>query len=475
MYTVKSNETLQASLQQVLALLETVRVLDDLAHRQVGPQREVVEELTRRQNLAALHNRLRSLHPADLGFILGALPVRERLLAWTQVPDRLAAESLIEVGPEVRTTLLDGTDRPRLLGVLRHLDADDLAYLAEDLPPDLLAQAAEPLPERDRSWLKATFRAGSVGQLMTQEAVTVREERTSGEAIAELRARGELPPQTDAIFVLDARHVLRGVLPLPSLLTAAAEVPVSRTCAAPAVAFLPDDPAREAAQAFERYDLVSAPVVDERGKLVGRLTVDAVMDFRRQEAELKALQRAGLRGEEDLFAPAWASARNRALWLGINLATAFLASRVIGLFVDTISHVVALATLMPVVASVGGNTGNQTVALLVRALAMGQISPGNVRHLFRKELSVALLNGVAWGTVMGLFAYALYRSLPLGGVMAAAIVLNLLVAAVVGLAVPLLLGRLGRDPAQGSSVLLTFSTDGMGFLIFLGLAQVFLR
>jgi magnesium transporter len=215
--------------------------------------------------------------------------------------------------------------------------------------------------------------------------------------------------------------------------------------------------------------------VDERGKLVGRLTVDAVMDFRRREAELQALQRAGLRGEEDLFAPAWQSARNRALWLGINLGTAFLASRVIGLFEATIADLVALATLLPVVASVGGNTGNQTVALLIRALALGQISWANVPHLLRKELTVALLNGLAWGAVMGLFAYVLYRSLPLGVVMAAAIVLNLLVAAVVGLAVPLFLRRLGRDPAQGSSVLLTFSTDGMGFLIFLGLAQAFLR
>jgi magnesium transporter len=475
MYTVKSNESLQASLQQVLDLLEKSRVLEELARRQEGPQRQLLEELTHRQNLAALHNRLKALHPADLAFILEALPVRERLEAWAQVPARQAGEALVEVAPGVRASLLEGTPRATALEILRPLDPDDLAYLSESLDPEMLGELSRELSAQDRSWVESSYRAGSVGQLMTQETATTREERTHAEVIAELRARGDLPPQTDAIYVVDGRNVLRGVLPLPTLLTGAPEQPASRTCGPPQVAFTPGDAGREAAQAFERYDLVSAPVVDERGKLVGRLTVDAVMDFRRREAELQALQRAGLRGEEDLFAPAWHSARNRALWLGINLGTAFLASRVIGLFERTIADLVALATLMPVVASVGGNTGNQTIALLIRALALGQVSRVNVVHLFRKELSVALLNGLAWGALMGLFAYALYRSFPLGAVMAAAIVLNLLVAAVVGLAVPLLLQHLGRDPAQGSSVLLTFSTDGMGFLLFLGLAQMFLR
>jgi magnesium transporter len=475
MYTVKSSEDLQASLQQVLELLERGRVLEELARRQGGPQHQLLEDLTRRQNLAALHNRLKALHPADLGFILEALPPRERLTAWAQVPPRQAGEALVEVSEGVRASLLEGTPRPALLEILRNLDPDDLAYLAEAVPADVLEEATGPLSAQDRSWVRASFRPGSVGQLMTQEVVTTREERTCAEVLAELRSRGELPPQTDAVFVVDARNVLRGVLPLHSLLTAAPDRAMPNLWAPPAVAFTPDDPARQAAQAFERYDLVSAPVVDERGKLVGRLTVDAVMDFLRREAELKALQRAGLRGEEDLFAPSWDSARNRALWLGINLATAFVASRVIGLFEETIAGLVALATLMPIVASVGGNTGNQTVALVIRALALDQLSWGNMPHLFRKELAVAVINGLAWGAVMGLFAYLLYRSLPLGMVMAAAILLNLLVAAVVGLAVPLLLRRLGRDPAQGSSVLLTFTTDGMGFLIFLGLAHVFLR
>jgi magnesium transporter len=219
---------------------------------------------------------------------------------------------------------------------------------------------------------------------------------------------------------------------------------------------------------------VTAPVVDERGKLLGRLTVDAVVDFIRAQSEIQALRSAGLAGEEDLFAPAWASARNRWLWLAVNLVTAFLASRVIGAFEETIAGLVALATLMPIVASIGGNTGNQTVALMIRGLSLDQITAANIRHLLRKELTVSVLNGLVWGGVVGLLASLLYRNLPLGGVMAGAVLLNLIVSALVGVAVPLALHRAGRDPAQGASVLLTFTTDSMGFFIFLALARAFL-
>ena len=215
-------------------------------------------------------------------------------------------------------------------------------------------------------------------------------------------------------------------------------------------------------------------MVDERHRLVGRLTVDEVMDFVREEADEDALNRAGLSGEEDLFASLWDSARNRWLWLSVNLVTAFIASRVIGVFADTIASLVALATLMPIVAGVGGNTGNQTIALVIRGLALGQINAGNTLHLFIKELGVSLLNGAVWGSMMGLITFALYRNVALSLVMSAAMLLNLIVAALIGITVPLLLNKWGRDPALGSSVLLTFTTDSMGFFIFLGLATLFL-
>src|ERR671919_355181 len=234
------------------------------------------------------------------------------------------------------------------------------------------------------------------------------------------------------------------------------------------------DDAREAARAFERYDLVSAPVVDERGRILGRLTVDVMLDTIRSEAEDDLLRRDGLSGEEDLFGPVWRSARRRWLWLAVNLMTAFLASRVIGLFEHSIQQLVALATLMPIVASVAGNTGNQTVALFVRGLAMDQINSGNIRYLSFKEAAVSTINGLIWGSVIGLVASVLYGNAALGLVMAAAMLINLILAAVVGIGVPAAMHRLGRDPAFGSSVLLTFTNDTMGFLIFLGLATVFL-
>jgi magnesium transporter len=236
----------------------------------------------------------------------------------------------------------------------------------------------------------------------------------------------------------------------------------------------PNDKAHEAAQAFERYDLVSAAVVNADEKLVGRVTVNAVMDFIREESESEALNLAGLREEEDLFAPVWKSLKNRWTWLAINLVTAFIASRVIGIFEDSIEKLVALAALMPIVAGIGGNSGNQTITMIVRALALGQLNPSNARKLFTKEIAVSAVNGLVWGSVVGLFAYFIYLSVPLSLVMTLAMMLNLLLASIVGVLIPLTLAKLGRDPAAGSSVMITAVTDSGGFFIFLGLATIFL-
>jgi magnesium transporter len=240
------------------------------------------------------------------------------------------------------------------------------------------------------------------------------------------------------------------------------------------VTFHPEDIADEAAQAFERYDLVTAPVVDKNNKLVGRLTVDEVMDYIRDESESDMLSMAGLREEEDFFASIWKSVQNRWAWLAINLITALVASRVIGLFEGSIEKIVALAALMPIVAGIGGNSGNQTTTMIVRGLALGQISAHNMHSLIKKELGVALLNGLLWGSVLGLIAYALYGNYQLGLVMMSAMTLNLLLAAVMGVVIPLWMHRSGRDPAVGTSVLITAVTDSGGFFIFLGLATIFL-
>ena len=276
------------------------------------------------------------------------------------------------------------------------------------------------------------------------------------------------------MYVVDARHVLVGAVPLHTLLVVTPETPVAAILREDMPWFRTADDVGEVAKAFERYNLVSAPVIDDRGKLVGRITVETVMDLLREQADLRALRSAGLSGDEDLFAAPWASARNRWPWLGVNLMTAFVVSRVIGQFETAIQQLAALAALMPIVASIGGNTGNQTLTLVIRGLAVDQIPSSGVVPLLRKELLVSLLNGCVWGVIVGLFAVAMYLDLRLGLVMSAAVMLNLGVAAASGVLVPLALQAIGRDPALGSSVLVTFMTDAMGFFLFLSLAAVFL-
>ena len=473
----KTQHKLEDNLRHIVKLLEKHRLVETMVDRdRASPRHDLIESLVHRQHLVELQLKLRSLHPADIAYILEALPLDDRLLVWRQIQDDSGGEVLLEVSDAVRDWLIEVLERPVLVRVLGQLDADDLAELVDAIAEDVLAEVLQTLTAHDRDWVQSTmaYPEDRVGHLMSPDVLTVHESQRVEQVLWLLRGRDDLPPNTDSLFVVDARHQCKGVLPLRALLLNDPGKQVDELRLADPVVFGVNDSADEAARAFERYDLVSAPVVNERGKLVGRLTVDAVMDYIREESEEDALNMAGLQGDEDLFAPIWASARNRWLWLAINLCTAFVASRAIGLFEETITQIVALATLMPIVAGIGGNSGNQTTALVVRGLALGEITPENTWHLVFKELGVGLLNGVAWGATVGLFAYLLYWNLPLGGVMAAAMLLNLLLAALVGVAIPLVLHRFGRDPAMGSSVLLTFITDGMGFFIFLGLATVFL-
>jgi magnesium transporter len=327
---------------------------------------------------------------------------------------------------------------------------------------------------RERLQSVLAFESDSVAALMDFGMVTIRADTTLGAVLRYLRQRGELPEHTDKLFVVDENNVLNGVLSLKRLVTNNAEQSVASVMARDVVHFRLDDDAEEAARAFERYDLLSAPVVDEHHQLQGRLGIDAIVDLIRRKSDEERLAEAGLREDEDIFSSVWKSAQNRWLWLGINLITAFASTRVIGLFEDTIVKIVALASLMPIVAGIGGNTGNQTSILIVRSLALGLISATNIRRLIIKEIAIGLLNGIVWGSVLGLMAYWLYSSVDLGMVMAGATLLNLLIAALTGLSIPLLRHRMGLDPAIGTSVLLTAMTDGMGFFIFLGLAKLFL-
>ena len=469
-------ESLQESLQQVIGLLNKHRMIEDLVHKQDMPKHQLVETLVHKQNLVELQKKLDALHSADVAHILEALPLEQRLDVWELVKAERDGEILLEVSDAVRQTLIADMDSEELLAAAEQLDTDELADLAPDLPKDVLYDLLDSLDIQNRERLQSAlaYPEDAVGALMDFDIVTIREDVTLEVTLRYLRRLGTLPGHTDKLFVVDRHDILRGVLPLKRLVVNDLDMVVVEIMADDAVVFHPEDTADEAAKAFERYDLVTAPVVDENNKLVGRLTVDTVMDYIRDEAESEMLSMAGLREEEDLFSSVWKSVQNRWTWLAINLVTAFVASRVIGVFEDSIEKIVALAALMPIVAGIGGNSGNQTTTMIVRGLAIGQIASHNMKSLLSKELGVGLLNGLLWGSVLGLAAFLLYGNIKLGLVMTAAMTLNLLLAAIMGVMIPLVMTRFGRDPAVGSSVLITAVTDSGGFFIFLGLATIFL-
>ena len=460
----QSQDDLETHLAQVQGLLARMRLVEELVHRQGGPRQDLVENLVHKQNLAELQRKLDQLHPADVAYILEALPLDERLLVWDLVKAERDGEILLEVSDSVRESLIQTMDKAELLAAAESLDTDEIADIAADLPRDVIEELLTTLDAQKRALLQSAlaYPEDTVGALMDFEMVTIRADVTLEVALRYLRRLGELPDQLDKLFVVDRDERLIGVLPLKRLLTTDPEASVAAVMVEDVVQFHPEDEAQEAAQAFERYDLVMAPVVD------------AVVDYIRQSADADMLSMAGLKEEEDLFSTVWRAAKNRWMWLAINLATAFVASRVIGAFEGSIEKLAALAALMPIIAGIGGNSGNQTITLIIRGLALGHITPSNARRLVLKEIGVALLNGLVWGSAVGAFAWLLYDSPALGGVMALAMLLNLVVAALAGIFIPMTLERVKRDPAIGSSVLLTFVTDSMGFFIFLGLATLLL-
>lgn len=473
----KPQETLQDRLAQVVELLQRQKIVEDLAHRQAGgQQRELIDNLVHRQNLVELQRKLEALHPADVAHILEALPLDDRLSVWQLVKSERDGEILLEVSDAVRETLIADMDDHEILAAAKDLDADELADLAAELPRDIVHELMETLDAQQRERVRSalSYEEDQVGALMDFEMVTIREDVSLEVVLRYLRRLKELPGHTDKLFVVDYDGVLKGVLPIKRLLVNDPEKQVAEVMANDPVTFHPDEDAYEAAQAFERYDLVSTPVVDKSGKLIGRLTIDEMVDLIREESESEVLNMAGLREEEDIFASVWKSLRNRWAWLAVNLITAFVASRVIGLFDGAIEKLVVLAALMPIVAGIGGNSGNQTITMIVRAMALDQLGTGKSARLLRKEVGVGLLNGLIWGGVIGVVVYWLYGSWSLGVVMTAAMTLNLLLAAMMGVLIPMTLARMGRDPALGSSVMITAVTDSGGFFIFLGLATLFL-
>lgn len=472
----ESKESLSETLQQVINLLGKHKLVEHVVHKQDMPNHDLVESLVHKQNLNILQHKLDQLHPADVAYILESLPLDDRLMVWDLVKAERDGEILLEASDAVRQTLIADMDSDELLAAAEQLNTDELADLAPDLPKDVLQDLMYSLDTQNRERLQSalSYPEDTVGAIMDFDIVTIRDDITLEVVLRYLRRLPKFPDHTDKLFVINRDDILQGVLPLKRIILNDPETQVGDIMSTDAVVFHPEDMSDQAAMAFERYDLVTAPVVDNNRKLVGRITVDTVMDIIREEAEADMLSWAGLREEEDFFASIWKSVQNRWAWLAINLVTAMVASRVIGLFEGSIEKIVALAALMPIVAGIGGNSGNQTTTMIVRGLALGQISGYHMKSLLKKEVGVALLNGLLWGSVLGVVAYWLYRSPALGLVMMAAMTLNLLLAAIIGVVIPLVMNKLDRDPAVGSSVLITAITDSGGFLIFLGLATIFL-
>ena len=423
-----------------------------------------------------IRNLLGNLHSAEIADLLESVPHGPREILWELTDPEDHGEILVQVNDEVRAGLIDKMETGALIAATEGLDADDLADLIKDLPGAITQEVLRAMDKQNRERLVTVlhYPEDTAGGLMNIDMVTVRADVTLDVVLRYLRLHIDMPDTTDSLFVVDRDDNFKGMLSLGALLTNNPDMPVAEAMNSDIAGIPADMPDTEVAKMFENRNLVSAPVLSETGQLIGRITIDDVVDVIREDADHSLLSLAGLDEEDDTFAPVIKSARRRALWLGVNLFTAFLASWVIGLFQATIEQVVALAVLMPIVASMGGIAGSQTLIIVIRGLALGQIGVSNARWLMYKELSVSALNGIAWAMVVAVISALWFKNPDIGYIIGAALIINLLCAAIAGLAIPFVLTRMNIDPAHAGTVLLTTVTDVVGFLVFLGLGTIFL-
>ena len=419
---------------------------------------------------------LNGLHPAEIARLLESSPTRQRRLIWEMLDHSNDGEVLLEVGEEVRNNLMESMDEKSLLAATKGLDVDDLADLLDELPDTVVTQALQGMDYQYRTRLETVmnYDEDTAGGLMNTDTVTIRPDVTLDVVLKYLRLREKIPQNTDNIIVVDRYNHYLGILSVTNLLCADPEKTVSDSMNRDYISIKSNTLASDVANIFEDRDLVSAPVIDKNNILLGRITIDDVVDVIREESESTVLNMAGLTDEEDIFAPIIPSTRRRAIWLGINLITALIASGVISLFQDTIEKVVALAVLMPIVASMGGIAGSQTLTLVIRGIALGNISSTNSKSLLIKEISVGLLNSFLWASVTGIVSSYWFNNYLIGVVIGIAMIANLVFAALSGVLIPILLKKIGVDPALGGSVILTTITDVIGFFSFLALGTIFL-
>jgi len=445
-------------------------------HDKTARQLRLLSDALDSGRLGPVKRLVNTLSAAEIGNLLESLPPAQRTVVWGLVDPEDDGEVLLHVGDEVREGLIADMDPDEIVAAVEDLDIDDLADLVEDLPEAVIDEVLRSMDRENRERLEQvlSYPEDTAGRLMNPDVVTVRTDTTVDVVLRYLRLRGELPDHTDHLYVVSRRHQYLGRIALQDLLTHEANTPINALLDDEQPAIDVGESAERVARMFSDHDWISAPVVDGNNILLGRITIDDVVDIIREQAEHQALGAAGLDEDEDLFSPVTRATRRRLVWLGINLATAFLAASVVERFQGTIAQIVALAVLMPIVAGMGGNAGTQVLALVIRGLALGQLGASNVQVLIWKEVRVALLNGLALGAVLGGIVWAWFGEWPLALVIASALTINLFCSALAGVLVPVTLKRMGFDPALAGGVILTTVTDVMGFLSFLGLATLVL-
>ena len=437
---------------------------------------KILSAALERGTIANVRSMLNGLHPAEIAHLLESMPQQQRLILWELVDPQLDGDILTHVNDELRASLIMEMDPEELVAATGSLEPDDLADIIGDLPDVVISEVLQSMDEQHRHRVESvmSYPDDTAGGLMNTDSITIRPNVTIDVVLRYLRRHGSVPQMTDNLFVVDRKDRYLGQLPVTVLLTqqpsaSVAEVMSRETAGIPATMKV-----AEVASLFEHRDLVSAPVIDDSQRLLGRITIDDVVDVIRDEAEHTMMRMGGLHQADDMFAPVLVSARQRSVWLGINLLTALLASWVIGLFEDTIDQIVVLAVLMPIVASMGGVAGSQTLTLVIRGIALGYIGTSNSRQLIYKELAVSVFNGLLWAVIVAAIVIAWFGNVKVGLIIGVAIIANLVCAAFAGAVIPMLLRRVGADPALGGSVVLTTVTDVVGFLAFLGLATLFL-
>ena len=419
---------------------------------------------------------LASLHPAETAHLLESLPPQQRQICWSIINPDLRGDILAFAGEDVRANLLDYMDTADLINATEDMDVDDAVDILQHLPESVTHSVLMAMGEQHRRRVEAAlaYAEDTAGGMMNTDVITVRADVTLEVVLRYLRMLNNLPENTDSLYVVDHYDRYLGTLPLTEIVSRSRSATVNNIMSQQIVAIAADTPESDVAHRFEQHNLISAPVVDEDSRLLGRITIDDVVDVIRDEAEHTLLSMAGLSEDEDTFAPVKKSVRRRSLWLGVNLLTAFLAAWVIGLFDTTLEKQVALAILMPIVASMGGVAGSQTLTIVIRALALNQLNNNNQRWLLKKELAVGIINGVIWATAIAIVAGLWFSSVLLGSLIGAAIIVNLSAAALAGVIIPLILQYYRIDPALSGGVLLTTITDVVGFVAFLGFATLFI-